>query len=171
MPTPDRPRHGSVNQRAAPLTIHPLNADHLDRLFTTVTRPFGETWLARQARDEVYVAVAELDGTPVGRVGLDFTRLTSGEAVHLWAAHVDPLYQSRGIGTALIAHVEALARTRGYRSIQLDVGKDNPRAHALYLRLGYKVFDEGTERWTYRDDSGRDIEVVEDCWRMRKPLS
>jgi ribosomal protein S18 acetylase RimI-like enzyme len=152
------------------LTLRTLRPDDLDQLFNSATRQFGVRWLDQQARDEVYIAVAELDGQAVGRVGLDFTRHESDGAVHLWAAHVETNFQSRGVGSALIAHLEDTARARGYRSVHLDVGKDNPLAYALYLRLGYTVFAEGTERWTYRDAANQEIEVTEECWRMRKPL-
>ena len=67
-------------------------------------------------------------------------------------------------------HLEVEARTRGYRHIQLHVGKDNPLAHALYSRLGYMPGGERTERWSYRDESGREVEVIEECWRLVKPL-
>ncbi|MEX1007327.1 MAG: GNAT family N-acetyltransferase [Acidimicrobiia bacterium] len=48
-----------------------------------------------------------------------------------------------GIGTALIAHIEALAVDRTCRQIGLALNPTlNPRAHALYVRLGY-VYDGG----------------------------
>jgi ribosomal protein S18 acetylase RimI-like enzyme len=76
----------------------------------------------------------------------------------------------RRIGTALFLHVEAVARERGFGAIELAVAKDEPRARALYERLGYEVVGEGVGRWSYRDGDD-EIWVVEDEWSMRKALS
>jgi ribosomal protein S18 acetylase RimI-like enzyme len=46
--------------------------------------------------------------------------------------------RSRGIGTALIAEAERRAAARGFSRIGLGVADDNPRAAALYLRLGFE---------------------------------
>jgi ribosomal protein S18 acetylase RimI-like enzyme len=154
---------------ARELVIRPLCAADLERIFSRLSRQHGAEWLARQERDEVYVAVAEIDAIPVGRVALDFTRRADVGAAVLWAAHVEPGWQSRGIGTTLFLHVEAVARERGFAAIELAVAKDNPRALALYKRLGYEVVGEGVGRWSYRDGDN-EIRVVEDEWNMRKAL-
>ena len=56
-------------------------------------------------------------------------------------------YQSLGIGTLLVQHVEKLAASKAYARIGLGVHADNTRAHALDVRLGYEpdpepFFDE-----------------------------
>ena len=58
--------------------------------------------------------------------------LTDGLAV---AAHA----RNRGIGTALIDALSAEARARHYPALRLDVVDTNPRAQALYTRLGFTV--------------------------------
>lgn len=122
----------------------------------------------RQGRDEIYVAVAEVDGLPVARVGLSFTNAAEDVAV-LWAAHVEPEWQSQGIGTALMAHLEQVARDRGFSIIELLVAKDNDRARALYDRLGYELCGEAVNRWVEQDEHRAET-FEEICWRMRKPL-
>jgi ribosomal protein S18 acetylase RimI-like enzyme len=154
---------------APELEIRRLQSDDLDRIFSPGGRPHGEWWLERQRQSEVHVAVAELAGVPVGRVGLDFVQEARAGAARLWAAHVEPGYQSRGIGSALMLHLEGVARERGCTLIRLAVGKENPRARRLYERLGYQVCGEEVNRWTYLKD-GRWIEEAEDCWTMEKPL-
>lgn len=57
---------------------------------------------------------------------------------------VDAEQRGRGIGTALLAAAEAHAAARGDREVQLSVVDTNPRAEALYRRLGYRVVDEGS---------------------------
>jgi ribosomal protein S18 acetylase RimI-like enzyme len=160
----------SVTSTASELTIRALCPTDLDQIFDQRSRQFGERWLERQRAGETYVAVAEFDGTPVARVGLDFTSHLPHGAAHLWAAHVEPGFQSRGIGTTLFLHIEDVARTRGFGLIRLAVGKDNQRARLLYERLGYKVCGEETSRWTYRDGD-RTVEVAEECWTMEKDLA
>jgi ribosomal protein S18 acetylase RimI-like enzyme len=54
-----------------------------------------------------------------------------------------------GIGTAIIQHQIELARSMGLRKCTLDVAMTNPRAQALYERLGFKVVREN--KWNYPD--------------------
>lgn len=152
------------------LTIRPLGEADLDRVFTPRSRLFGERWLERQARAEVYVAVAELNGVPVGRVGLDFIPYVNEGEAYLWSAHVESSFQSRGIGTALFLHLEQIAAGRGFRGVRLKVSQDNLRAQQLYHRLGYERCGEEIDRWNYRDGDHL-IEIVEECWLMRKSLT
>ncbi len=46
-------------------------------------------------------------------------------------------YRGQGIGTALIELLTAVARHVGIYSLELGVTTDNPRAFALYQRLGF----------------------------------
>ncbi|MEM7133652.1 MAG: GNAT family N-acetyltransferase [Chloroflexota bacterium] len=50
---------------------------------------------------------------------------------------INPDFQSQGIGTQLIGTCEQEAQKRGFRQIGLGVAHENPRAYALYRRLGY----------------------------------
>lgn len=45
--------------------------------------------------------------------------------------------RGRGIGTALLTAAVALARQQGFGQLRLDVVDTNPRARALYERLGF----------------------------------
>jgi ribosomal protein S18 acetylase RimI-like enzyme len=143
----------------------------LAEIFAPQFRLGGAEWLERQSRDEVYVVVAELDGQPVGRVGLDFRHFDDPRTAYLWAAHVEPSFQGRGIGTALMGELERVALARDIDRIRLAVGKDNPRAFSLYQRLGYRPDGEETQRWSYPDEYGRTVPVVEECWTMELDLT
>lgn len=52
---------------------------------------------------------------------------------------VDRAHRSRGIGKALIDAACALAASRGYGAMRLDVIDTNWRAKQLYLRLGFQI--------------------------------
>lgn len=50
---------------------------------------------------------------------------------------VDGAQRGRGIGSRLLVETRALARERGCSRVRLSVVDSNPRAKALYLRLGF----------------------------------
>ena len=50
---------------------------------------------------------------------------------------VAPAARGRGVGTALVGAVIAEAEGLGLREVRLDVVDSNPRARALYARLGF----------------------------------
>ncbi len=52
---------------------------------------------------------------------------------------VDPAWQGRGVGAALLKHAEGLAADNGLLVCSLNVDLDNPRAKALYERQGYQT--------------------------------
>lgn len=57
---------------------------------------------------------------------------------------VDGAARGMGVGTALLAAVAQEAAARGLAQVQLDVIDTNPRARALYERVGFRA--TGTER-------------------------
>lgn len=50
---------------------------------------------------------------------------------------VAPAWQGQGVGTALIAALEAIARENGLAEVEIGVNVENGRALALYERLGF----------------------------------
>jgi ribosomal protein S18 acetylase RimI-like enzyme len=59
---------------------------------------------------------------------------------------IDPRYRGQGIGAALVAHLVEGAADRGFTRAGLDVSVANPRAQALYERLGFRVTAEQASR-------------------------
>ncbi len=55
--------------------------------------------------------------------------------------------QSLGLGTRLVAALEKRVRRAGRTRAQLGVELDNPRARALYTRLGYREVGSRVESW------------------------
>ena len=140
----------------------PPAADAALRLID-VTTPDGELthpdWLARaervhrQLRDRLgpdYVAkmtrvfadgarlVVAARGEEV--VGLGVYRIYENtfDGVNLYVDDLvtDETQRSQGVGQALLAHMEAIARARGCQAFRLDSGTQRQRAHRFYLREG-----------------------------------
>jgi len=79
--------------------------------------------------------LAEIDGEPVGCVGLR----SLGEACcELKRMYVRPGHQGSGIGRALGAAIVDEARERGYARMRLDTIDTMTVAIALYTSLGFK---------------------------------
>ena len=147
------------------VVIRRLTADDLEWLFKPAERVLGERWLAQQERGELYVAVAEVNGAPVGRRCLNFTSYPLG-AGYCFAAYVRPELRSQGIGARIDEHHESVARARGLRALRCAVDKKNTRSISWHERCGYKRIGESVVRWTQVD--GREVEV--DCWMFERSL-
>ncbi|WP_405664272.1 GNAT family N-acetyltransferase [Streptomyces sp. NBC_01166] len=126
--------------------------------------------LERAAAGEVdYLAVCTPAGLPVAIGGVDY-RAAAGAGT-LWQLAVLPALQSCGLGTVLIRAAEDRIRSRGLRRAELGVEEGNPRARALYERLGYVAFDTRPDSWDVEtpDGSVRRYETM--CTLMRKDLT
>jgi ribosomal protein S18 acetylase RimI-like enzyme len=73
--------------------------------------------------------------------------------IYLGSIEVAPPHQGKGIGTAVIRALLAEARAARKRLV-LHVMKANPRALALYVRLGFTTVDESTTHYRMVSDPG-----------------
>ncbi|WP_436842402.1 GNAT family N-acetyltransferase [Streptomyces niveus] len=134
----------------------------------------------RQQRDLSTFLVAWSDGIPVGtaqilwqgctapEVGERFPGCPELNGLGVWP----PRLRSRGIGTAIIRAAETRVRRRGHDLMGLGVDDRNPRAAALYLRLGYRDNDcRYLDRYHYLDDDGSRHEVADPCRFLTKRLT
>ena len=78
-----------------------------------------------------------MDDRPAGRLRVVRTR----EQIELAGIQLSPGYHSRRIGTRIITDLLTEATDAGL-AMTLSVEKDNPRAQALYVRLGFVVMGE-----------------------------
>lgn len=62
-----------------------------------------------------------------------------GSRFHLDGLAVTALARGRGVGTRLVHAVADEARRQGHREVRLDVVDENPRARALYERMGFQA--------------------------------
>jgi ribosomal protein S18 acetylase RimI-like enzyme len=126
--------------------------------------------------DRSVLWVADLPEAKV--IGQLFVQLLSGRPElangfsrgYIYGFRVQSRYRNHGIGARMMQVAEADLYHRNYHWVTLNVGKDNPRARALYERLGYYVVASEVGEWSYLDDKGIRVDVHEPAWRMEKRL-
>lgn len=99
--------------------------------------------------------VAEADDAVIGFTSGAHNELGTGE---LATIYLDPDYWREGIGTQLLEHVEAYARSQGWDELQIRVIGGNDRACDFYEHHGYTVHDRTEGPLLDRED------VVEICY-------
>ncbi|KAI0175998.1 acyl-CoA N-acyltransferase [Hypoxylon sp. FL1284] len=98
---------------------------------------------AQQAGTGTFVARDGSSGAVLGFVqlvrGLTDPCIPGDAAAHaeLRRLYVSTAAHGRGIGTKLVAAVEARAKAEGFQTLWLTVWEDNTNAQRLYERLGY----------------------------------
>ena len=94
------------------------------------------------AGDRPIVFVAEEDENLVGFLELDFRKYApdclSSPVPFIEGWYVEPAWQRRGVGRALVEAAEARALELGYTEIASDVEIDNAGSIAAHLALGYE---------------------------------
>lgn len=165
------------------LDIRPLTKDEIPLLdaHLDVERLAGRhrDRFTQQQDGRLTYLIAWLDGVPIGHTMVRWEGTTDtfvAERISA-CAHVEDLFvmpelRSQGIGTRILGHGERLAAERGFERIGLAVGIDNPRARALYERLGYVdtgfgAFEIGG---TYTDRHGQKREWREVCEYLVKRI-
>jgi RimJ/RimL family protein N-acetyltransferase len=103
------------------------------------------------------LVLAEVDGDVVGLV--DLVGYPMAEEAHcgVLAVSVDREWRGRGIGAALIEAILAWAREIGIGRVEIQAWSSNPRALALYERLGF--VREGVRVGAIRRD-GESADVI-----------
>ena len=84
-------------------------------------------------------------GTLVAKAGIEYAEAPGVATITQVATHGD--LQGLGLGTALIATAEERIRRRGLTVARIGVEDDNPRARALYERLGYQEVGRRAVSW------------------------
>ncbi|HYL18988.1 MAG TPA: GNAT family N-acetyltransferase, partial [Burkholderiales bacterium] len=68
-----------------------------------------------------------------------FQNTHTGQKFYVDDLVTDDAARSSGVGHALIAFLEKLARTRGCSGMELDSGTQRTRAHKFYFREGFVI--------------------------------
>lgn len=130
-----------------------------------------ERELARARAGEVdYLAVCTPVDLPAAIGGIDYELCEGAGTLRQLA--VLPALQSRGLGTLLIRAAEQRIRNRGLLRAELAVEdkENNPRARALYERLGYVTYGREPDAWDEEGPDGRIRRHETMCVLMRREL-
>ena len=140
---------------------------------------FHHRRLARQQRGTSNYLIAWLDEQPVGHAEVRWEGCAAAAVQERFprcpeinALEVFPERMcSRGIGTALIAAAERRVTARSFGQIGLGVADDNPRAAALYLRLGFcETGCRYLDSYEVVDDTGARHVLSDPCRFLVKDL-
>lgn len=163
------------------VSIRQLQQDDLPALewegaYIHFRRVYAQAYARAQAgRARLWVA-AGADGYLYGQLFVLLTSDSSPEIADgrrrafIHSFRVRPEYRRGGLGARLLAHAEQDLRQSGFRSVFLNVVRDNADGLRFYLRHGYRKEEAQAGRWTYLDHLGRTQSVHEESWRMRKDL-
>lgn len=108
-------------------------------------------------------------GWPAGTLAIDYAAVAGTGLIHQVAVH--DLVRSCGIGTLLMAAAEQRISDHGREYAELSVEHDNPRARALYERLGYAAYGDEPAEWDEDMPDGSVQRHRTMCTMMRKRLS
>ena len=166
------------------VTVRPLAEAELNRLERCpwARRPPGmhRDRFAQQRRGSTVYLMAWQEERLVGHLLLTWHGPTVepvasclAECVELQDVAVREDLRSRGIGTRMLTVAENLARQRGARRLGIGVALDNPRARALYERLGFADSGCGEYEvgWPSIDQDGQQRWHDERCVYLVKQLS
>jgi [ribosomal protein S18]-alanine N-acetyltransferase len=134
------------------LSLRPMNFDDLTLIEDLDKRSFGPIWhnsksaLELAYRQAVLATVAELDGQIFGyQIS---TALQKGG--HLARLAVEPKYQRKGIGAALLEDLLAQFKRRGAVNVTVNTQIDNKASIALYERFGFRKTGEAYPVYQYQ---------------------
>jgi ribosomal protein S18 acetylase RimI-like enzyme len=120
------------------------------------------------AGDAAYLVACAPSGFPVGKAGIDYAKIAGAGEIHQVAVH--GAVRSCGVGTLLMSAAEERIRDRGCGLAILGVEVSNPRARALYERLGYVAYGEEPAEWDDDQPDGSVARYRTVCTLMRKPV-
>ncbi|MFJ9580213.1 GNAT family N-acetyltransferase [Streptomyces sp. NPDC101191] len=161
--------------------IRPCRAEDIAPLDRHLPAPGAPTRhadrFARQEAGQGTYLIAWRDGRPAGHGQVRWdgcaapeVRAAVGDCPEFNGLDVREELRGRGVGTALILAAEELARERGRTLLGLGVAHDNPRAAALYARLGYAPVTAYTDRYAYTDPAGLRHACADACTFLVKRL-
>lgn len=122
----------------------------------------------------MWLAELELDGV----IGQLFVQLVSHrneladghKRAYIYGFRIQAKYRKQGVGSCMLLAAEEDLLKRGYRWLNLNVGRDNVSARRFYEQHGFQVVGPEPGRWSYIDDQGNRRQVVEPAWRMEKDM-
>ena len=116
---------------------------------------------------EIVFLVAELDSAVVGRVRiLPHTEYGVG---WIFGLQVKPSLRNNGIGTQLMKKAEEILLQHHQSLVYLSVEVENSDALRLYKRLGYTIFHQAAQTWSY-PKNGKRVALTQELYYLEKHL-
>ena len=137
---PDVSVVNGLTVRPARLSDSPAVADLVTELGYPTTPARMQQRLTRLLADPEYVTlVAETSGVMVGLVGayVGLALELDSTSARLTGLVVDARWRGRGIGRALMQHIESWCRQKGATCVILTSGHHRADAHRFYEAIGY----------------------------------
>ena len=126
-------------------------------------------WFDRSKTGSLEVLGLEVEGDLIGICYIDYERVESVGT--LSALSIKEEFRSKGYGTLLIEAAQERVKERKLDAMELRVEISNPKAIALYERLGYKKRGESVESWEQYDSKGNIEVYTTKAFVMRKSFS
>ena len=131
------------------------DVDQLLEMMRSLYEHDGVRFDEAKSRKATNVLVSSMDSaiTDLGRIWLiesngevaGYVVLTFGFSIEYGGSHgfidelfVRPEFRGQGLGGAAVEHASSMCRSLGMKVILLEVAFENPRAHALYERIGFR---------------------------------
>ncbi len=147
----------------------------LDSLIDALGSEVGAAQIWKRFDDSVSGArillVAVKKGRAIGTVSIGGGRFRRRGSLRLFALDVGPEFRRKGVGTALVKAVEAIAADRDLDEVNLEVTTNNEEAIRLYRNLGYWICGDAViGRWERKLDDGSSETIEEPMFVMVKNL-
>ena len=115
--------------------------------------------------------VAMRDGSAIATISVGGGRFQREGSLRLFALNVGPVFRRKGVGTALVKAVEAIAAESGMDEVNLEVTIDNENSIRLYRKLGYRICgDTVMGHWQNMRDDGTSETIEAPLFVMVKRL-
>jgi len=115
-------------------------AEQVHRQLRPNLPPLYAQAMAEIFADSARMCVAAVDARVCGVAVYRFMRNThAGLKMYVDDLVTDCAQRSRGIGHALLVHLEQVARERGAHSLDLDSGVQRQQAHKFYFHEGFVI--------------------------------
>jgi len=138
------------------LAVQRQITEEAEHLAVTRNDPKGSTLYAFAKallhRKRMHTFVAKDNGRIVGYITIIFGKFIKVRGTAYVVVGVLASHRGRGIGTALMAAAEALARKKGVHRMELEVFEKNMAAKGLYEKFGFEL--EGRRREAIQTEGG-----------------
>lgn len=124
---------------SAPGTIRGMRSSDIEAIIDLDHRAFSGIWsnpreeLLEAFKQATLCTVLEKDQRLLGYQ----ISTASTWGAHLARLAVDPEWQGKGVGNAIVTDLMRQVRKRGYYRLTVNTQEDNTRSHRLYRRLGF----------------------------------